>query len=554
MKNYCRKRIIQIVLSLFVFCMSDVYAQVDMDQEAMARFYINEGHYLIEVGKYLDSLESYDAAFVMSSRNKTITDALLAKASLLAIYLDAPNQALLIYQDIEQNYPVKAETAIYKQGLLLFEMNRFEEAEYVLNRSVTHFPKGKFRFQAEAVLKKIPVQADKKPPVQKPVVKPGPEERPVVKLPDPHVEKPPVTVKLSQTPRMRVKLSIQRNHLRINASVGSQVCAEKFGCGEKFSVKASGSDIILDGKALEVWELVFDSNAPLEIIAGSSKKKVRGEAKVRVEGGKLRVINELNIEDYLMSVVPNESRASWPMETLKAQAVAARTYAFYLNQHRQNKRYDLRDDPRSQCYGGVDTEHERSSKAVQDTEGVIMIHKGRPVFAEYSSNSGGHTADVRTLFNDRSKPYLAGKNDPLSLGATDGTANWSEQFTISEIESALRRATPVRCKGLEAVKIIKRGPSGRVMKIRFDCDNGSHFIRDTKTVRRFLCSKKGLRLKEILVDIQKTGENTYYIEGHGWGHGRGLSQWGANFMGKNGSVYQDVLTFYYTNTEVVKKW
>ncbi len=124
--------------------------------------------------------------------------------------------------------------------------------------------------------------------------------------------------------------------------------------------------------------------------------------------GGLVVVNELNLEDYLRGVVPEElGPAAWPeIEALKAQAVAARTYVLGNRGQFVERGYDICDSPRCQVYGGAASEHPLSDRAVRETRGEILVHGRRPINAMYTSTCGGHTEDVEVVFPDMSAPYL----------------------------------------------------------------------------------------------------------------------------------------------------
>ncbi|MDZ7697889.1 MAG: SpoIID/LytB domain-containing protein [Deltaproteobacteria bacterium] len=130
----------------------------------------------------------------------------------------------------------------------------------------------------------------------------------------------------------------------------------------------------------------------------------------KLKSDKLYIINFIDIEDYLRSVGPSESYASWPLDTLKAQAVAARTYAFYQARHREDWSYDLVDDAGDQAYKGINREHPKTNKAVKATVGKILTYDDKPILAMYSANSGGHTADAGSIFS-LAKPYLVAHPD-----------------------------------------------------------------------------------------------------------------------------------------------
>jgi len=523
------------ILSLFLSYHSTCLAQVNLEREREARYDINYASYLIEVGKYMEALENYETAIELTSVEKTKIDALLAKATLLSAFLDAPEEALKAYREVYKKYPQAAEIALYREGLLLFHLNRPDEAKETLKDYLIRYPRGRFLFQTEALLEQIKkiVPPTPPPPVPKPpVVKPPVVKPPVVKPPKP---KPTVV----EQPEVRVRLCRTTGEASI---MGSPVCAEGLGCEESFTVRGNDGQIFVDGTPVKQRKIFFKGKNLLEIGCGKKKKKVRGRLMARLKDGKLYIINYVNIEDYLKSVVPSESYSSWPLETLKAQAVAARTYAYYQLLHRKNWVFDLVDDEGDQAYKGVKRERSKSTRAVKETSGGILSYKDKPILAMYSANSGGYTADAKAIFSLR-KPYLVAHPDPESLKGK--MARWTREFSVSEIESALRKRG-IKVSGLQKIESAEKGPSGRLVKARIIYDGGSKVVRTRTTLRR------ALKLPEILLEIKRKN-NHFIFNGRGWGHGVGYSQWGSAILGKKTS-YDKILEFYYPNASLEKKW
>jgi stage II sporulation protein D len=230
------------------------------------------------------------------------------------------------------------------------------------------------------------------------------------------------------------------------------------------------------------------------------------------------------------------------LETLKAQAVAARTYAYYQMLHRKTWSYDLVDDQGDQAYKGMIREREKTDRAVKETRGEILSYKDKPILAMYSANSGGYTADAGSIFG-LSKPYLIAQSDPKSLEGK--MARWKRTFSVSQVENALNRRG-LKIEGLRRIEAAEKGPSGRIIKIRIVAEN------KTKTVRTRTSLGRALKLPEILLDIKKVNGD-FIFNGRGWGHGVGYSQWGSAILGKKSS-YDEILAFYYPNASLVKKW
>ncbi len=480
----------------------------DFQRDRLARWHINYASYLIDVGKYPEALENYETAFEISHHRSIKVEALLAKATLLSTFLDAPEEALKVYKQIERDYPEKAEIAIYRQGLLLFDIGRAKEAQKILKKYLKLYPQGRFRFQAEALLERLKIP-------------PPPKPSPVVKR-----------------PMVRVRLGKGLEEVLL---IGEPVCSKDLGCKKEFIIKASGYKIIIGNRAFSS-QVCFTSEKPILVSQKKKKKRVRDKVCIKNYKGRLLVLNIIDVERYLWGVVPSESIPSWPIEALKAQAVAARTYAYYQILHRKDRLYDLVDDEGDQAYGGVDKEHPRTTKAVMATEGEVLVYKNRPILAMYTANSGGYTADPKAVF-DLYKPYLKAKPDPESLKGK--MAKWQREYTISEVERRLARIG-IPIKGLYDIKPAQIGPSGRIIKIRLISRRGECVIRTRTTLRR------ALRLPDILLSIKRSG-NKFIFEGHGFGHGVGYSQWGAAFLGKFEN-YREILRFYYPGAEVKRLW
>lgn len=164
----------------------------------------------------------------------------------------------------------------------------------------------------------------------------------------------------------------------------------------------------------------------------------RGRFRARAVGDEVLLVNELNVESYLRGVVPGEMgpHAFPELEALKAQAVAARTYAVaHLGDH-DAEGYDLCDTPACQVYDGVKVEHQLTDRAVAETAGVIAVFAGEPVDAMYTSTCGGHTEDAGRLFPDRAQPYLKGVRcaweRSLELQGTGADGGWQDGARLSE--------------------------------------------------------------------------------------------------------------------------
>jgi len=200
--------------------------------------------------------------------------------------------------------------------------------------------------------------------------------------------------------------------------------------------------------------------APAFTLAG--KGTYRGSLEVRASGGSLLAVNVIDVEDYVRGVVAEESPASWPLEALKAQAVAARSYG--LSTGIRGGAFELYDDTRSQAYGGVGAETARSDQAVSSTRLQVVMYGSKIAQTFFFSTSGGHTEnnEFSSLgFGQPAIPYLRGVDDPYEADAGSPYEHWKRKFSVSRISSALR-SIGLRGK-LKNILVTQRGTSPRIV-------------------------------------------------------------------------------------------
>jgi stage II sporulation protein D len=194
----------------------------------------------------------------------------------------------------------------------------------------------------------------------------------------------------------------------------------------------------------------------------------RGSIEVRVDGGGVTAINELDMDSYLRGVVAGEMPSSWPMEALKAQAVTARTYA--LATRKTDGAFDQYPDTRSQVYRGVTGESVRSDAAVAQTSGRVLTFAGVPAVTYYFSTSGGHTENVEYSFvGSLAKPWLVGVPDPYDTQSP--YHRWKLSFSASRLDRALGAPGAFR-----RLKVLQRGVSPRVVRARVVGTAGSRTV------------------------------------------------------------------------------
>ncbi|WP_456429973.1 SpoIID/LytB domain-containing protein [Rhodocaloribacter sp.] len=259
-------------------------------------------------------------------------------------------------------------------------------------------------------------------------------------------------------------------------------------------------------------------------------------------GGVLELVNHVPVEAYVASVVASEYGFD-DLEGAKAMAVIIRTYALRVL-GRFGDDYDHVDHTLSQVYRGADAVTDASRAAARRTRGEVLTYDGALVEAVYFASSGGHTADNETVWKTEPKPYLRGVRDPYDHSPH---AKWSVTIPRKKLLDALSKAYGF---SVEGIRIAERSRDGRVRTMTLLGDrertiSGNEFR--LAVIRTF-----GARtLKSTLFDARVRGD-AYVFEGRGFGHGVGLSQWGAHEMAQKGRSYRDILTFYYTGVAIAR--
>ena len=289
----------------------------------------------------------------------------------------------------------------------------------------------------------------------------------------------------------------------------------------------------LDGRGGAVR---FDGDA--RVVAGPADRTYGGALVVSAEGRGLEVVAVVPLEAYVSSVVASEY--PFPeVEGAKAQAVLARTYA--LRRAGARGYYDLDDHTGSQVYRGRGAETETSRRAAAETAGEVLRWGGALAETPYSSSSGGHTADNDAVWAGTPLPYLRGVPDPYDADSPHRA--WESTVDRDRLHRALSDRFGGRVTGFS---VARRSRSGRVAEVALD---GAR--RPTVSGNQFRSAVNaalGARtLRSTRFDVARDG-GAYVFTGSGFGHGVGMSQYGARGQARAGRSYRDILGFYFAGT------
>jgi stage II sporulation protein D len=287
-----------------------------------------------------------------------------------------------------------------------------------------------------------------------------------------------------------------------------------------------------------------------------------------VPDGSLAVVNVVGIETYLEGVVPKEMGRPGPdvLEALKAQAVAARTYALKRLGSRPALGFDVYGTIQDQAYLGVpDPADSLAVGAVRATRGEAMLFQGYLIDAFYHSTCGGQTARVEEVFDTPPAPYLTMVSDARPDGETywcqaSRYFRWTEMFDRAQLEARvdrnLPRLVPLPPEGageLLDLDLVGTTPEGRALVLRVATTTGSYVVAEN-AIRQLLADDQGRLLRSTLFLFRPRRDRGRIVEltltGGGWGHGVGMCQVGAMGRARAGHRYRQILSAYYPGSDV----
>ena len=287
--------------------------------------------------------------------------------------------------------------------------------------------------------------------------------------------------------------------------------------------------------------------------------------------GQFDVVNVVDVEGYLKGVVPREAGVLGEDEAYKAQAVAARTYALYIARTKGPARghFDLAPDVGDQVYGGTSAETARTNDAVDATRGTVLAWGERPgeerIFKTYfSSSAGGATLSVADAFGEPEIPPLSAQ-DLGTYGSGADYWRWPDVvIPRGEITRRLRawgatRGHALRNVGqIRNIEVVRRGPARRPAAFRVIDDRGRRFDLLTEEIRPALNrgTKPGdlTHLRSSWVEPVVRGDAIRFTDGHGWGHGVGMSQWAAQGMAAAGMDWREILLRSYPQAKLIRAY
>lgn len=306
---------------------------------------------------------------------------------------------------------------------------------------------------------------------------------------------------------------------------------------EEINIKFDGKNINLNGKNFKLnsfpqnGAFLISSDSPIYV--DKIKRNYGGAISFRVNNKKLDIVNRVEMDEYLKGVLPKEMSPSFPMESLKAQALCSRSFAINNYNKFIKNGYNLDDTTRSQVYYGKDVEEKTTNKAVEETIGQVIKYDGKVAETIFCASSGGYTVASSEAWGGNSVPYLISKEDPYSVHP------WKYELKNSDLKK-------LNLSDVFSVSLDYNN-SNRVNNLTFSTSKGDVKIKATD----FRNKIGNTIIKSTLFDVNVIG-NKVFVSGRGYGHGVGMSQYGAVEMAKKGSNYKEIIEFYFPGTNIEK--
>ena len=353
----------------------------------------------------------------------------------------------------------------------------------------------------------------------------------------------------SREPIIRVLIS-KNNNLRIRSDRSIPLTIE----GKFFSSKKIKGLTLKNEKNRKI--LYFDknkqkkydlkSNQQLQVRSSDGRgiwvgqKRFPGKLNLFVLDSEVLVVNVLGIEKYLSSVVGSEMPTKWPIEALKAQAIASRTYAL---KQKGNNLFDIDSTQKNQVYNGLESRTYKTIRAVKSTRSLVLTYKNKLINALFHSSSGGMTENSQDVWKNK-YPYLSSVKD---FDKNNPKFRWQKKISSNELIDLFPKIG-----GLKNIEILDITSTGRVKNVKLIGVYGSDQISGVVLRKRLGLKSNFVRFKffEEELNNKLPSKKGLIVFGQGSGHGVGMSQWGAKYLASRGQKAERILKHFYRGVQI----
>ena len=270
------------------------------------------------------------------------------------------------------------------------------------------------------------------------------------------------------------------------------------------------------------------------------QKRFSGKLNLFVVDSEILVVNVLGIEKYLSSVVGSEMPTKWPIEALKAQAIASRTYAL---KQKGNNLFDIDSTQKNQVYNGLESRTYKTTRAVRSTRSLVLTHKNKLINALFHSSSGGMTENSQDVWQNK-YPYLSSVKD---FDKKNPKFRWQKKFSNKELINLFPKIG-----GIQNIEILNITSTGRVKNVKLFGPYGSSQMSGVDLRKRLSLNSNFMRFKFFEEELNDTfpKKKGLTVFGRGSGHGVGMSQWGAKYMASRGQKAGKILKHFYRGVQI----
>ncbi len=339
---------------------------------------------------------------------------------------------------------------------------------------------------------------------------------------------------------LKVLIAKKSNDAVFESDSGIKIKDNAMELSKKYTVSLEKGNIYVNGNKAEGDRLFFQAK---DNLIKFGKNRYRGSFMIKNMGDEMLVINLVELEKYLYGVLPSEISSKWDIEALKAQAVAARSFAIYQKINSKYPDYDLDSTVLSQVYKGYDVEKETANKAIESTYGEVLTYENKVIQAFFHSNSGGRTESSEEAWGGN-LDYLKSVDDPFCISQPH--YKWTLVLDKTKVYDVLRKNS-INPGEIYDISPNERTESNRIKSLRISGSNGSFTVK-AKDFRAYFGVDA---IKSTNFDLEQRNDK-FYFRGFGWGHGVGLSQEGADGMADKGFSYSDILKHFYTGVKIMK--
>ncbi len=310
---------------------------------------------------------------------------------------------------------------------------------------------------------------------------------------------------------------------------------------QSITVSSSVQGIQIKARQTYYQNIKITSSTPFQI----NDQTIYGDLSIgfHPERRTFYLVSIIPLETYLLGVVGHEMSAEWEMEALKAQAVASRTYAMYSKLESASKYYDVYPSILDQVYKGYLPVHPNVKKAVEETKGMILVYKRKPIRAYFHSCCGGHTESAANVWGDASQPYLPSTESSYCNSCSN--TPWEYRIFSEEFYEKIRKEYSLRSRP-NRIEIAKKNKSGRVVTLKILREDGNWMSVDPNKFRSVIGFTN---IKSLKFDMYVQNDMLVFT-GNGMGHGVGMCQYGAEGMALSGKNYQNILQYFYPYTNL----